>query len=204
MVFSQYLNDEDHIMYYGLGQPEPLIEDTVKEGNEESVVRKIEQSGQEGTKGAPKVYSSINIAASALRKSDSEFSKWLIFLSDTVDFSAGQAFEASQKGFAGFTLEKGKTELERLAKETDGELACVPGLNFVAIDASDVGQWNQQCKMWPTWKANVEMLSKHAQTRAQVSGSGMGLYVSAKSLTAIKEAFEKVASAMEDVGGVGE
>ena len=70
-------------------------------------------------------------------------------------------------------------------------------VNFIAIDASQIAMWEGKHKMWDTWRENVKMIVKIAK-----DNNGHGDYLSAKNNSGIQSAFEEVAEAMADPGGV--
>ena len=159
------------------------------------------------TRGLPavavQVYSSISNALDVLRDSHSDHEKWLVFLSDLVDFSCGGLPENDPKYRVKdkeVKFDSAKAELKRLAKETADKMRSMAGTSFIAIDASEIAMWCPSHKMWPTWRDNVKELAQVAESQG-----GTGMYLQAKNTKAIEEAFEEVAAAMvPDMGGVAE
>ena len=71
-------------------------------------------------------------------------------------------------------------------------------LNLIIIDAREIGNWNPGHANWPVWQGNAKMLVE----RALADGGVNSMYIDAKSTNDIKAAFEKVAAAFVDTGGV--
>eukprot|EP00966_Prymnesium_polylepis_P070083 1629339-Prymnesium_polylepis.2 len=204
MVITEHLKEEDTITLFSLGEAKALINKVPKAGNEERLKRDVQAVmctetdalGNLKPKGTSRLYESINRALDLLRQ-EQDAGLWLIFLSDLVDFSAGnhqKELPTSPK------VKQAMSQLKALADNTANKLKSVEGCNFIGIDASGIAKWCPQHPLWSTWKGNVDNIAK-----AAVANDAIGKVLDGSSPEKIAEAFEAVAEAMvEDAGGVAE
>ena len=179
-VYDKYLEDDDMIGYYGLG--DGWIFQTGRKGDHDQEFRqKIKGSVEK--KGDPHVYSSIEKCVGYLGEIDSEkYSKWLVVLTDTADFQC-----ANEKGqFDAAAPERAEAAAERLIESMHAQTS----LNLIVIDASEIGNFNRKHHMWPTWRKLSHRLTD------EVGEGNKALNIEAANESEIDAAFEKVAGAM--------
>ena len=129
----------------------------------EQIVGSVEKKGE------PEVYSSIDKCVQHLATQvDDRYSKWLVVLTDTVDFQCVEA--AVQKVVA--------------------SMREMSGLNLVLIDASGIANFNAKHTLWPTWRRLSQKLTD------EVGEANSGVNIQAADVSEIDDAFEKIAGAM--------
>jgi hypothetical protein len=179
-VYDRYLEEDDLVGYYGLGD-EWIFEMDRKGDRPEELREKI--AGSVEKRGDPNVYSSIDKMVDVLVGVDeAQYSKWLVVLTDTADFECSNAKNIFDK--------EAPARAEAAADELIGKMHSTKGLNLVIIDAHELGNFNKKHHMWPTWQRLSQRMTN------EVGDGNTGLNIEAAEESQIDEAFDKVAGAM--------
>jgi len=180
-VYDKYLEPDDMIGYYGLGDDWIFKLQPKGEGmgdRRQDIVDSVKKAGD------PNFYSSLKTCVDTLANEvDSErYSKWLVALSDTADFECANEKGVFDKASAG--------RAEKAAQEVIDTMQTMSGLNLVVIDASGIANFDIKHTLWPTWHRLSQKLTD------DVGEANTGLNIQAARVSEIDEAFEKVAGAM--------
>merc|ERR1712216_1018810 len=138
-----------------------------------SIVDSVTKSGE------PQVYSSIAKCVDSLQlEAADDHSKWLVVLTDTVDFECVDANDKFDK--------QSPQRAEAKADALIEKMRAISGLNLVIIDASGIANFNAKHTMWPTWHRLSHKLTD------QCGDDNSGINIAAANVSEIDEAFEKV------------
>merc|ERR1711924_322816 len=145
-------------------------------GLREQIVQSVVKGGD------PHVYSSIKRCLDKLTELPAHYSKWLVVLTDTVDFECFNAKGVNDK----HSSQRAEAAVSGVVQAMQ-EMA---GLNLVVIDAHGIANFNAKHSMWPTWHKMSQRLTD------EVGEANVGLNIEATNVSEIDEAFERVAGAM--------
>jgi len=180
-VFDKYVVEDDLVGYYGVGFSEIFGVQPKGTGAQAATLREqIVGSVQKG--GDPHVYSSIKKCLDTLIKVDDKYSKWLVVLTDTVDFECFNAKGVNDK--------QSPMRAEAAVSSVVQAMQELTGFNLVIIDAHGIANFNAKHNMWPTWHKMSQRLTD------DVGDANVGLNIEATNVSEIDEAFERVAGAM--------
>lgn len=142
-VYDKYLLSDDLVGYFGLGEGWLFSTQLKGEGDtseqlREQIVHSVKKAGE------PHVYSSIAKCIAHLSSEvDAHYSKWLVVLTDTVDFECANAKGVFDK--------QAPSRAEAAVASVTEAMQAMCGLNFVIIDAHGIANFNAKHPMWPTW-----------------------------------------------------
>ena len=180
-VYDKYLEPDDLVGYFGLG--DGWIFEMQRKGDGEAELRE-KIVGSVEKRGDPHVYSSVEKCVGYLADVDaSTYSKWLVVLTDTADFTCANAKGVFDK--------EAPARAEAAAQQLIGSMQATNGLNLVLIDAHEIANFNSKHPLWPTWHKIARQLTD------EVGDANTSLYIEAADESMIDEAFEKVAGAMQ-------
>ena len=120
---------------------------------------------------------------------DGGYSKWLVVLTDTVDFQCVNEKNQFDK--------ESPARAEAAVARVIGQMSAMVGLNLVLLDASGIANFDAKHKLWPTWRRLSQKLTD------EVGEHNSGLNIQAADTDEIDEAFERVAGAMASAGASG-
>ena len=166
--------------YYGLGDGwifdvQPKGADAA--GLREQIVGSVEKAGD------PHVYSSIETCVGCLATQvDARYSKWLVVLTDTVDFECVNERNQFDK--------ESPARAEAAVTRVIGRMSAMVGLNLVLLDASGIANFNAKHTLWPTWRRLSQRLTD------EVGEHNSGVNIQAAEVSEIDDAFEKIAGRM--------
>ena len=130
------------------------------------------------------MYSSVERCVQFLAAVDeAAYSKWLVVLTDTADFTCANAKGVFDK--------EAPARAEASGQQLVGALQATRGLNLVLVDAHEVANFNPKQPLWPTWRKVARRLTD------EVGSGNTGLFIEAADEGMIDEAFEKVGGAMQ-------
>ena len=152
-LYDKYLEPDDLVGYYGLGdgwifdvQPKGSSDDTAGAALRQQIVDSVEKRGE------PEVYSSIETCVEHLAAHvDGAYSKWLVVLTDTVDFQCVNDKNQFDK--------ESPARAEAAVARVIGQMNAMAGLNLVLLDASGIANFNAKHTLWPTWRRLSQRLT---------------------------------------------
>ena len=185
-LFDRQLEPDDLVGYYGLG--DSWIFPVQRRGDGDAAAALREQIvGSVEKRGEPHFYSSIETCVSHLAHSaevPDSYSRWLVVLTDTVDFECVNA----KNHFDKESPQRAEAAVARVTQL----MASVHGLHLVVVDASAIpgANFNPKHSLWPTWRRLAQRLTD------DVGEANVGLSIQAADVGEIDDAFEKIAGAM--------
>ena len=120
---------------------------------------------------------------------DAKYSKWLVVLTDTVDFECVNDKNVFDK--------ESPARAEAAVRRVTAKMREMTGLSLVVIDASGIANFDAKHTLWPTWRRLSQKLTD------EVGERNSGLSIQATDSDEIDEAFERVAGAMASAGASG-
>ena len=129
------------------------------------------------------MYSSIETCVEHLGAHvDGGYSKWLVVLTDTVDFQCVNEKNQFDK--------ESPARAEAAVQKVVAPMREMSGLNLVLIDASGIANFNAKHTLWPTWRRLSQRLTD------EVGEHNSGVNIQAAEVSEIDDAFEKIAGRM--------
>jgi len=175
-VFEEQLDTGTLVGFQGVGTPEPLIRLGEKTADSEAgMLDTMRNSKHQKMVTDTALYKAMSKCVNELGEGRlSEYSKWLIVLSDTVNY----------------------TKLGNDVSPLVSEMRRVDDLNLAFIDTANMPpKWKPENPGWPEWSRNLQTMVQALKFKGAISE-----HIEADNLAKIDAAFESVAALM-DTGG---